>query len=175
MTRHARYAVPAKIATTGLILASLWATTPTLAQAPVATPEATSFGLHHDTPDVLAYGFGEHLPGETQRIGLYVACERSDGRLRAQLFFGSYPAGKPVQAAVRTADGAVERFGPIERGGPRTGFHDPRVEDPSDIQRLVNAAFTPDALVSNGHRSVWNRIPAPDNRQARESIATCAR
>ena len=59
-------------------------------------------------------------------------------------------------------------------GGPASGFHDPLVEERSDVLRLLAVAFTEGALPSNGHNSVWNRIPTSENRRAREAIERCA-
>ena len=141
----------------------------------VPTPEATSFTLVRDTDTDLIYGFAEFLPGQSDhRLGLYVHCVRSSRRLRAGMFFGAFPTGRPVQAAVRAGSGTVERFGRVLVGGPSTGFHDPLIEDRADVLRLLAAAFTEGALVSNGHNSVWNRIPAAENRRAREALERCA-
>ena len=144
------------------------------AEGAVSTPEARAFNVVRVTQAELAYGFGEPLPGRSERLGMYVHCTRAGGRLRAGMFFGAFPAGKRVQAAVRAGDGTVERFGPVVVGSPAAGFHDPLIEDRSDVLRLVAAAFTEGALLSNGHNSVWNRIPASENRRAREAIERCA-
>ena len=144
------------------------------AEGAVSTPEARAFNVVRVTQAELAYGFGEPLPGRSERLGMYVHCTRAGGRLRAGMFFGAFPAGKRVQAAVRAGDGTVERFGPVVVGSPAVGFHDPLIEDRSDVLRLVAAAFTEGALLSNGHNSVWNRIPASENRRAREAIERCA-
>ena len=141
----------------------------------VPTPVATAFTVHQDTAAKLVYGFAEPLPGSGgHRLGLYILCERPSGRLRAGVFFGAFPAGKPVQAAVRAGSGAVERFGPVVTGGPASGFHDPLLETRADVLRLLAAAFTEGALLSNGHNSVWNRIAASENRRAREALVRCA-
>lgn len=138
-------------------------------------PAATVFDVARDTDTELVYGFAEALPGQAEhRLGLYVHCARSTGGLRAGMFFGAFPAGKPVQAAVRAGAGTVERFGRVLVGGPSTGFHDPLIKDRADVLRLLAAAFTEGALVSNGHNSVWNRIPAAENRRARAAIERCA-
>ena len=141
----------------------------------VPTPEARAFNVVRDTEADLIYGFAEAFAGQDDhRLGVYVHCERASGRLRAGMFFGAFPAGKRVQAAVRVADGTVERFGPVLAGSPASGFHDPLVEERSDVLRLLAAAFTEGALVSNGHNSVWNRIPLAETRRAREALERCA-
>ena len=145
------------------------------AQGAEPTPEATAFNVVRDTDTELLYGFAAPLPGQSERLGMYVLCERAGGGLRAGMFFGVFPAGKPVQAAVRAGDGTVERFGPVLVGSPASGFHDPLVEERLDVLRLVGAAFTEGALLSNGHNSVWNRVPESENRRARAAIERCAR
>ena len=141
----------------------------------VPAPEAGAFTVVRDTATELVYGFAEFLPGQRDhRLGLYVHCERSSARLRAGMFFGAFPAGKRVQAAVRAGDGTVERFGRVLVGSPASGFHDPLIEDRVDVLRLLAAAFTEGALLSNGHNSVWNRIAESENRRAREALERCA-
>ena len=141
----------------------------------VPTPEARAFNVVRDTEAVLIYGFAEAFAGQSvHRLGVAVHCERARGRLRAGMFFGGFPAGKRVQAAVRAGDGTVERFGPVVVGGALTGFHDPLIEERADVLRLLRAAFTEGALLSNGHNSVWNRIPSAENRRAREALERCA-
>ncbi|MDE0034237.1 MAG: hypothetical protein OXP28_07305 [Gammaproteobacteria bacterium] len=140
----------------------------------VPTPQARAFAPVHDTPGELAYAFGEPLPGGSDRIGVFVRCRRSSGVLDAGLFFGVFPEGVPVQAAVHTAAGAVERFGPVVRLGPAHGFHDTHIVGRADVLRLLHVAFSEGALISNGHNSVWNRIPEAKNRAAREALAACA-
>ena len=72
-------------------------------------------------------------------------------------FFGPYPAGgSRVQFAVKTADGRVERHGPVTRGGLATGFHNPMVPLRGDILRMVGAAAATGSLISNAHYSFWN-------------------
>ena len=89
--------------------------------------------------------------------------------------FGSVPSGKPVQAAVRTSDGRVERFGPVVRGGgPAAGFFDPKIVKRADALRFIDAAFAAGSLISNGHNSVWNRVGARENGEARTALRRCA-
>ncbi len=104
--------------------------------------------------------------------GLAVTC--SGGVLAMWAFFGPHPAdGSPVQLAVRTPDGRVERHGPVTAGGPDTGFHDPAVEARTDVLRMLAAAAVTDSLVSNGHYSFWNRASPLDNRQVRLFAQAC--
>lgn len=142
---------------------------------PVPTPEVRAFNLVSENDAELVYGFGAPLPGQSARLGMYVRCERPGGRLSAGMFFGAFPAGKPVQAAVRASNGTVERFGPVVTGSPASGFHDPLIEERADVLRLLATAFTEGALLSNGHNSVWNRIAETHNQHVREAIRRCAR
>lgn len=50
--------------------------------------------------------------------------------------------------SAHTGDGTVERFGPVLAGSPASGFHDPLIEESSDVPRLRGAAFTEGALLS---------------------------
>ena len=143
----------------------------------VKTPVATSFGMQVDDDSSVMFALAEPLPGAAGglRIGVAVRCEPASGRLEALMSFGTVPADKPVQTAVRAPDGRVERFGPVEwGGGPAAGFFDPKMTDRDDVLRLVDAAFAPGALISNGHNSVWNRIGEDGNREAREALRRCA-
>ena len=138
------------------------------------TPEATQMLTLVDDDARLVTGFAAPLPGVTDRIGLAVVCEREQRTLYAALFFGAFPDGKPVQAAVRDPDGRTARFGPPVQGSRLSGFHDPEVHDREDVLRLMKMAFARGALLSNGHNAVWNRIPDADNREARRRLLDCA-
>ena len=141
------------------------------------TPAASAFAIRVDDDSSVMFGVAEPLPGagDSLRIGLAVWCEKASGKLGAVMSFGSVPSGKPVQAAVRTLDGRVERFGTVVRGGgPAAGFFDPKVTERADVLRLIEAAFAPGSLVSNGHNSVWNRIGVRENRKARIALRGCA-
>ena len=115
----------------------------------------------------------EHLravPGHN--VGVIAECRPADGRVA--LSFGGFPDGKPVQTAVRTAGGTIERFGPLVRRARAAGFHDPVFEEWAEALKLIALAFTENALISNGHNSIWNRVPAADNARARERLRACA-
>ena len=141
-----------------------------------ATPEALEFNVSIDEADELGRGVVLALPGTKQRVGLVVICERESGDLMAILFFGAFPAAKPVPAAVRTAAGEVERFGDVLKTehGAASGFHAPELTARDDVLRLIGSAFTAGALVSNGHNSFWNRIGRNENRAARQALLECA-
>ena len=95
-------------------------------------------------------------------------------RLRQQHFSGrSLVLHHPVQLAVRSPDGAVERFGAVLAGGPEAGFHSPQLRDPHDAQRFVTVALQPGALISNGYRSFWNRASEQRNQQVRDEFLAC--
>ncbi len=143
----------------------------------VKAPEARSFAVRIEAGTHIAFGVAEPLPGSGSRlrIGFAVSCERATGKLEALMSFGSVPLDKRVQAAAGVPGGRVERFGPVIRGGgPEAGFHDPKVAGREDVLRFIDAAFVKGALVSNGHNSVWNRIGARENREARTALRRCA-
>ncbi len=143
--------------------------------APIETPEARTINVAVDDNGVLVRGFAADIDGMPWRLGVVVVCDIATGRLEGHLSFGSFPENRPVQAAVLAPDGALERFGPVvvTEHGALSGFHSPIVEG-DDVLRLMAAAFSEGALVSNGWRSVWNRIPAADNDRARVDILECA-
>ena len=160
----------------GVALAALTGCGQALAQT-VKTPEARSFAIRIDDGTALTIGVAEPLPGAGAglRIGFAVSCERATGKLAAFMSFGSVPLDRRVQAAAGVPGGRVERFGPVVRGGgPAAGFHSPRVTGRADVLRFIDAAFQPGALVSNGHNSVWNRVGARENREARAALRRCA-
>ena len=137
------------------------------------TPRATALGIDIDASDRVAFAVVESLPGLKDSIGFFVICAPLTGQLRAGFSFGPYPSGKPVQAEVRLADGRVERFGPVVRGGASSGSHSPRYSVPGDVVRLVESAFAHGSLVSNGHNSVWNDLGSDVNARVRRRISEC--
>lgn len=144
--------------------------------APVETPEARTINVDVDANGTRGRGFAADMDGMPWRIGVVIVCDIATGLLEGHLSFGSFPDNRPVQAAVLAPGGAVERFGPAvwTEHGALAGFHSPVVEGRDNVLRLMAAAFTEGALVSNGWRSVWNRIPAADNARARGDILECA-
>ena len=80
----------------------------------------------------------------------------------------------PLQFAVQDAGGQVERFGPVFRAGPESGFHSPRLVDWPEVERFVRIALRPGSLVSNGHRSFQNRASESDNRRVLDDFLACA-
>lgn len=136
----------------------------------LTTPVATEFAVMGGDGNGWSTGFvGE--AGE-ERIGALATC-RNDGTLQVVLHFGLFPPGRPVQAAARDADGNVSRFGPVVTGGPRSGFHSPLFEDRETALRIVGTVFRRGTLLSNGHNSVWNRIPGTENEHARSRLMRC--
>ena len=144
--------------------------------APIETPEARTINVAVDDNGVLVRGFAADIDGMPWRLGVVIVCETATGLLEGHLSFGSFPDNRPVQAAVLAPGGAVERFGPAvwTEHGALAGFHSPVVEGRDDVLRLLAAAFAEGALVSNGWRSVKNRIPEADNARARDDILECA-
>ena len=114
------------------------------------------------------------LPGAGRRfLGVYVACAQL--QLTAAASFGPFPEdGRPVQLAVRGPLGDVDRFGPVVRhAGAASGFHSPLIDDPDEARRFVAAAFRQGALISNGYRSLWNRVDESENAGVRFFAETC--
>ena len=140
----------------------------------LATPEVAHLLHDESTPERVFFLAGEFLPGSTStRIGFFALCESSTGRSQAGFSFGLFPTGVPVQAAVRGPDGRVARFGPVVRATPAHGFHSPIYEEAEAVRRFVDVVFVPGALVSNGHNSVFNRLPEGVNNRVRERISVC--
>ena len=138
------------------------------------TPEATQILTMIDDDARLAIGFAAPLPGVADRIGLAVVCERAARSLYAALFFGAFPEGRPVQAAVSDPAGRIARFGPPVQGSRLSGFHDPEVHDRDDVLRLMEMAFAYGAILGNGNNAVRNRVAEADNREARRRLLDCA-
>ncbi len=138
------------------------------------TPEARSFGVWVDDAEHLIVGIVELAPGTDEGVGFTIRCVRAGGLLEGSMAFGFFPPGKRLQAAVRSPSGRVERFGPVVVGGAASGFHVPVIEGKSEVLRLMNAAMTHGALVSNGHNSVWNRVGEGKNAAARKALMDCA-
>ena len=112
------------------------------------------------------------LPNTVDQIGLAMTC---DNGVEITVFLGAFPpAGIPVQLAIRTSSGSVERFGNvIDHAGRHSGFHSPRLTDPNQVTRFLDAALKKDALVSNGYNSFWNRVAPERNRTVRTTLRTC--
>ena len=140
------------------------------------TPVATEFNVEVTDEAGVARGFAVDLDGADYRVGMVAVCDRRTGAVTVNLFFGSFPVAQPVQAAVRTASGRIERFGaPVStQYGAGSGFHSPEISDPADAERFIGSAFSAGALISNGYNSFWNRIPAAENDAARRVLAECA-
>lgn len=108
-------------------------------------------------------------------VGLGLVCVEEGGEeLAVEVYFGGFPGDRrPVQLAVRTEEGTVERFGPVVTGGPESGFHSPRVVEAAEVRRFVGAAIREGSLVSNGYRSFWNRVSEERNNEVRELFLRC--
>ena len=108
-------------------------------------------------------------------LGVVLTC-MPGGALQGATYFGGYPPdGRPVQLAVRAADGRIERFGQVERGTPASGFHAPMLNHPAEAWRFAEAALGDGALISNGYRSLWNRAGPASNQSAQLRLRDCMR
>lgn len=130
-----------------------------------------------DMKDTVAYAMRGALGDSGEIVGLAVLCAaRDEAALQVTAFFGAFPGPQhPVQLAVRSPDGTGEGFGPVVRAGPEAGFHSPQLTTPHDVERFVQRALQPGALISNGYRSFWNRVSAARNRQVRAEFLACVR
>ena len=163
MTRRALQTTLA--AATALIAA----TAATTAQVP--TPEIRQIEqLIND--GTTAYVMRAPLPNTAQIVGMAITCNT---RVEVRIYLGAFPpADTPVQLGVRTTTGRIERFGPvINHAGPRSGFHDPLLNDQQQAARFLDAALENGALVSNGYNSFWNRVPPERNREVRDIMRRC--
>ena len=105
-------------------------------------------------------------------IGIAASCEEQGAVITVSM--GPFPADyRPVQLAVRTVEGDTERFGPVLQLGIEHGFHSPRLEEESEIDRFLGAALQPGALVSNGFYSFFNRAGEAAAAAFREVVAGC--
>ena len=150
------------------------AAAPAAAAPPHPTPEIREI-VALEQQDMVTYAMRGSLGDSGEYVGLAVLCAiHGPADFEATAFFGAFPGTRhPVQLAVRSPDGAVERFGAVLRGGPEAGFHSPQLRDPHDAQRFVTVALQPGALISNGYRSFWNRASEQRNQQVREEFLAC--
>ena len=139
----------------------------------VPTPVATTFNIEEKSPEFLMFGW--HLPlGVTgrEKVGLMVTCDRTTSALEAIIFFSFLPVGKPVQVAIRKADGQAWWFGHQIIAPARAGFHSPIIPEP-EVRHFLQYAFSHGSLISNGHNSFWNRLSPSENKRAREALSDC--
>ena len=148
------------------------------AGAEIPTPVAEAFTIDVTDETIVARGYALDLAAadEVYRVGAAAVCDPASQDLDLRLYFGPFPESKPVQAAVRTASGRIERFGPVvsTEHGALSGFHSPHLTEPDDVVRFLEAAFTTGALVSNGHMSWWHQVPEAANEEARRALTACA-
>ena len=151
MTKHAarRWGAIATVA------ASLAASVTGPLNAQIPTPEVSTW-LAIEQTGVTGWALiGEEIGGHWVP-GLAIVCTESNGA-ELTAFLGSFPTDRrPVQLAVRTPTGEVERYGPVVRAGPESGFHDPKVTGPTEVLRFARAALRAGSLISNGYNSFWN-------------------
>ena len=138
------------------------------------TPEIADI-VDLEAPHTVAYAMRGELGATGEYVGLGLICAtHGPYEIEATAFFGAFPDDRrPVQLAVRSALGTLERFGPVVSAGPESGFHSPRITDPGEAGRFAEAALRPGALVSNGYRSFWNRASEARNREVREAFRAC--
>ena len=135
-----------------------------VAEASWRTPEIKEI-VDLESADAVAYAMRGELGDSGHYVGLAVICATRDPyEIEVVAPFGGFPSDRrPVQLAVRSADGSVERFGSVVSAGPEAGFHSPRIVDREEAARFAGAALGTGALVSNGYRSFWNRASEARN------------
>ena len=142
-----------------------------LVNEPVDTPRLTAYETI-ESEDQQLVTMRQQFPGANWNIGMAAACDQ--GQPTIVVSMGPYPSDRrPTQLAVRTPDNAVQRFGPVTEGGPESGFHSPLVTGAEDIERFVDAATQPGALVSNGYNSFFNDAEPADSEAFRQLLANC--
>ena len=105
-------------------------------------------------------------------VGLAAACLKPETAI-VRVSLGSFPlTPQPLQLAIRTAEGRVERFGPVFTADRSSGTHSPDVED-GDVDRFLEAIQLPGTLVSNGYSSFFVQLSSRDHARIRELIRTC--
>ena len=157
-----------------LVCIAILALAPTMRSvAQVPTPRALALAIAVETDTETTFAVAEPLPNTETRVGFFITCDQARGHVEAGFSFGTFPRNKAVQAAIRTPGGRVERFGPIVRAAPRSGFHSPLLNKPADVRRFLNAAFQHGSLISNGHNSVWNNLTDSLNGHIRTAVGAC--
>ena len=141
----------------------------------VPTPVATEFNIEVDELEQLVFGWTLPLTGTSDltRVGLAAVCDRPKGTITVIVQFGFFPPDKPVQLAVRMADGTGWFHGQKLIGGPGSGFHSPVIRDRAEAVIFLQHALARGSLISNGHNSFWNRLPDEENRRALKALQTC--
>ena len=123
------------------------------------------------------YGMRAELGSPVVIVGLALVCDRREsGESLIDVYFGGFPRDRrPVQLAVRTEAGRVERFGGIVAGGRGAGFHSPRLVREDEMLRFMDVSLKAGSLISNGYRSFWNRVSTERNAEVREQFTACLR
>ena len=158
-----------------LVAASLLALSPVAFGAGTGEVlEVTRLAQEEDSPDRVLFAVAADLSGvPLTRVGVFVLCDRSSGRVEAGFSFGAFPTGITVQPAVFPVDGPELRLGILVRAIPASGFHSPYFDDPAEIRAIIDAFFVSGARASNGHHCVVNRLPEEVNIRVRERAAAC--
>ena len=138
-----------------------------------ATPVLTAFERVPAGGGSVLHVLAEPDRGVGWRAGMAFQC-RPGVRPVVAVFLGPFPPDRrPVQLAIRTPDGRVERFGGVFAAGPESGFNDTYLEAPAEQRRFARAALQYRALVSNGYNSFWNGASAPANRRVLDALVAC--
>ena len=141
---------------------------------PVPTPEASTI-VKLDIPGTLAWTMKAPLADTGHYVGFSLICSMTvPGELKATAFFGPFPHDRrPLEVAIRTPAGTIERFGPVVTAGPESGFHSLQITNWVSILRFANASLVPSSLISNGYNSFWNRASTSDNLETWKAFRAC--
>ncbi len=115
-------------------------------------------------------------PGGGVRVGLELVCRTEEpAYAEATAYFGGWPEDRrPVRLKVQSPDGTTTAwFGRAVSGKRDSELHIPRVTDLRELERFVEAALRPGALVSNGYRAFWNRASGARNAEVRREMLDC--
>ena len=142
---------------------------PTPAPPPSDAQDLARFG----DGDVRAFVLGAGLQYDSPDFqGVVVSC--SPEAVLATVAHGLFPPpGPPVQTAVDAPGRDLERFGPPRTPPPAAAPHEARLDDPADVERLVESVFVPGALVTNGHRTFRVAPDPADLERMREDLQAC--
>ena len=106
-------------------------------------------------------------------VGFALSCE--GGRPLATVYLGPFPPRLQVlQLAIRTADGAVTRFGSAFRADAASGFHSPQLAG-DDLDEFLRAVLVPGTLVSNGYSSYRVQLTSAERTRLTTFLEACGR
>ena len=140
------------------------------------TPVAENWIYDRPEPDAsIAILRPDNYAADQDKIYEMIAFACKNGDLAAYVQFSSFPSIPTLtQLSVRRADGSVWRWQKPESivGTPQSGFPFYELQD-GDAKALLDAANNPGTLISDGHRSFWNRSKAADADKTKQHLGPC--